>query len=179
MSLAERNARLHQEAIQRQIGRKYGKLTVIKYDKSVNGNLCFICRCECGNEKSIQKSGLVSGSTKSCGCSLIERNTKHNLAYTRLYKVFRDMKTRCYNKNSKDYKNYGARGIAICDEWLQDFSAFYKWAYENGYDDKAPKLKCTIDRIDNNRGYCPQNCRWVDIATQNRNRRISSKREAE
>lgn len=171
MTLQERNELLHQKAIKRQIGKKYGKLTVIKYDKTVKGNLYFICKCDCGTIKSIQKNGLISGSVKSCGCNLIERNTKHNLAYTRLYKVFRNMKTRCYNKNSHDYKNYGARGITVCDEWLQDFTSFYNWAYKNGYDDKAPKMACTIDRIDNERGYCPQNCRWVDVATQNRNKR--------
>lgn len=171
MSLAERNERLHQEAIKRQIGRKYGRLTVVAYDRLEKGNLYFICKCACGTTKSVQKNGLVSGAVTSCGCKLIERNTKHNLAYTRLYKVFRDMKTRCFNPRSKDYKNYGGRGITICDEWLNDFTSFYKWAYENGYDENAPKLACTIDRIDNDKGYFPENCRWVDIATQNRNRR--------
>jgi hypothetical protein len=81
------------------------------------------------------------------------------------------MKNRCYNKNSPDYKNYGGRGIKICDEWLNDFTAFNKWAFENGYDENAPKLACTIDRINNDLGYSPENCRWVDIATQNRNKR--------
>ena len=151
MTRAERNEKLHQEAIARQVGRRYGKLTVIAYDKS----------------------GLVTGAVISCGCNLIERNTKHNFSRTRLYKVFRDMKTRCYNQNSPDYKNYGGRGIKICDEWLNDFTAFNKWAYENGYDENAPKLACTIDRINNDLGYSPENCRWVDIATQNRNKRQS------
>ena len=171
MTRAERNEKLHQEAIARQLGRRYGKLTVIAYDKSVKENLYFICKCDCGNIKSIQKSGLVRGVVISCGCNLIERNTKHNLSRTRLYRVFSDMKSRCYNKNSKDYKNYGARGIKICDEWLNDFTAFNKWAYENGYDENAPKMACTIDRINNDLGYSPENCRWVDIATQNRNKR--------
>lgn len=65
------------------------------------------------------------------------------------------------------------RRIKICDEWLNDFTAFNKWAYENGYDENAPKLACTIDRINNDLGYSPENCRWVDIATQNRNKRQS------
>ena len=167
----ERNARKHDEATKRYIGRRYGKLTVIAYDKSVKENLYFICKCDCGNIKSIQKGGLVRGAATSCGCKLIERNTKHNLSRTRLYRVFRDMKNRCYNKNSPDYKNYGGRGIKICDEWLNDFTAFNKWAFENGYDENAPKMACTIDRINNDLGYSPENCRWVDIATQNRNKR--------
>jgi hypothetical protein len=171
MSRAENNARLHHEAIERQLGKRYGKLTVIAYDKSVKGNLYFFCKCDCGNVKSIQKSGLVRGVTTSCGCKLIERNTKHGLSRTRLYRVFSDMKLRCYNPNSPDYKNYGGRGITICNEWLQDFTAFYKWAYKNGYDENAKKMQCTIDRIDNNKGYSPANCRWVDVATQNRNKR--------
>lgn len=171
MTRAERNEKLHQEAIARQVGRRYGKIKVIAYDKRVRGNLYFICECECGTIKSIQKNALVAGSVVSCGCNLIERNTKHNLSRTRLYKVYRDMKTRCYNKKSPDYKNYGARGITICDEWLNDFTAFNKWAFENGYNENAPKMVCTIDRINNDLGYTPQNCRWVNMSVQNHNKR--------
>jgi len=139
MTKTELNKKLHQEAIERQLGRRYGKLTVIAYDKQVKNNLYFICKCDCGTIKSIQKNGLVSGGVISCGCARLARSTTHNLSHTRLYKVFRDMKTRCYNKNSPDYKNYGARGIKICDEWLNDFTTFRKWALENGYDENAPK----------------------------------------
>ena len=96
---------------------------------------------------------------------------KHGLSRTRLYKVFRDMKTRCYNKNSPDYKNYGGRGISICSEWLNDYSSFKSWAEKNGYNEKAPKMQCTIDRINVNGNYEPANCRWVSIAIQNKNRR--------
>lgn len=171
MTRAERNEMLHKEAIARQMGRRYGKLTVIAYDTQKNQNLYFWCKCECGKIKSIQKNSLVSGGVISCGCNLRERSTTHNLSHTRLYKVFRDMKTRCYNKNSPDYKNYGGRGITICDEWLNNFTAFNKWAYENGYKEDAPKMACTIDRINNDLGYTPQNCRWVDMAVQNNNKR--------
>jgi hypothetical protein len=96
---------------------------------------------------------------------------KHGLSRTRLYKVFRDMKTRCYNKNSPDYKDYGGRGIRICSEWLNDYLSFKSWAEENGYDEEAPKMQCTIDRIDVNGNYEPSNCRCVSIAIQNKNRR--------
>ena len=81
------------------------------------------------------------------------------------------MKTRCYNKNSPDYKDYGGRGIRICSEWLNDYLSFKSWAEENGYDEEAPKMQCTIDRIDVNGNYEPSNCRWVSIAIQNKNRR--------
>ena len=169
------NQERHLEAIKKYIGKRYGRLTVVSFDKQVGGNNYFLCACACGNKKSIQLAALKTGATTSCGCKLIERNTKHGLAHTRLYKVFRDMKTRCYNKNSPDYKNYGAKGVAICDIWLKDFTSFYKWAYANGYDENAKKMKCTIDRIDNYKGYSPENCRWVDVATQNRNKRKRSK----
>lgn len=81
------------------------------------------------------------------------------------------MKKRCSNSKCKSYKNYGARGISVCEEWDKDYSSFRKWAYENGYDENAPKFKCTIDRIDNDGNYCPENCRWVDMKIQNSNKR--------
>lgn len=100
---------------------------------------------------------------------IINRNkqlTKHNKYNSRIYRIWRGMKDRCYNINSKDYKNYGGRGIVVCDEWLNDFMSFYNWSMNNGYDDSL-----TIDRIDVNGNYEPSNCRWVTQKQQQRNRR--------
>lgn len=169
-------------------GSKFGRLEVLERTRRYeNGRYktYYKCRCECGKTIETRADGLVRGTTVSCGCYHLEvtgninrgkptATLTHGKAQTRLYRVFRDMKNRCYNKNSKDYKNYGGRGITICKEWLEDYMNFDRWAFANGYDPDAPKMQCTIDRIDNDKGYSPDNCRWVDIATQNRNRRARS-----
>lgn len=97
---------------------------------------------------------------------------KHGESKTRLYNVWADMKQRCYDKNDPDYKKYGAKGIAVCDEW-QEYIPFRDWALANGYDSEAPRGKTTIDRIDGSGDYSPENCRWVDYFIQNRNRKNS------
>jgi hypothetical protein len=89
----------------------------------------------------------------------------------RLYKVWINIKQRCYNPKHNSFKNYGGRGITLCDEWRTDFSAFEKWSLEHGYDENAPKFRCTIDRIDNNKGYFPENCQWVTIGRNQNNKR--------
>ena len=85
------------------------------------------------------------------------------------------MKTRCYDTNASAFKHYGARGITVCDEWLNDFDSFYKWAITHGYNEAAPSYQCTIDRIDNDRGYSPDNCRWVDMKVQRSNQRFKGR----
>ncbi len=93
-------------------------------------------------------------------------SSKHGMARTRLYRIYINIKTRCYNKNSTFYSIYGGRGINMCKEWLHSKKAFLKWSLENGYRDNLQ-----IDRIDNNKGYYPLNCRWADSSTQNSNKR--------
>lgn len=162
------------------VGKKFGRLTVIKrvedhiYPSGYHRPR-WLCLCECGNEVIVQACHLKSGNTTSCGCFHKEKasdaNKKHGLYYTRLHKIWIGMKARCYNPNNKRFKNYGARNIKVCDEWKDDFKCFYDWSMANGYDETAEYMKCTIDRIDVNDDYKPSNCRWVDIKTQNRNKR--------
>ena len=146
------------------VGEKFGRLTVIQ--RSNSNKYYFICLCECGNEKEIRKNHLMQGRTKSCGCLNRENHIKHNLYKHPLYRIWSGIKTRCYNKNNKDYKNYGARNIKICEEWLNDPKVFIKWALKNGY-----KKELSIDRINNNGDYEPNNCKWSTAKEQANNKR--------
>ena len=125
----------------------------------------------CGTNFKANTNDINRGDTKSCGClksqRIREANTKHNLTYTRLYEIWRNIKTRTLNPNFKQYNDYGGRGITICEEWKNDFMPFYNWAMLNGYSDEL-----SIDRIDNNGNYCPENCRWTTQTIQTRNQRI-------
>lgn len=163
-------------------GQKFGRLVVIeRYGIGKKGqDAKWLCRCECGGIAISTGKNLRSGNSKSCGCYKSERisETKKTHGFTqnhkkeRLYKLWVRMRARCSNCNSKDYKYYGGRGISVCKEW-DDYNNFRMWALMNGYDANAPHGKCTIDRIDVNGNYEPSNCRWVDMKTQNKNKRCS------
>lgn len=161
-------------------GQKFGKLTVIERTyNSKHKAAQWRCKCECGNEVIVSSNNLRTGHTKSCGCSRKETNskrfkeiyTKHGQADTRLYVVWSGIKKRIHNENDSHYQYYGGRGITICEEWDNDFACFYKWAMENGYNPNAPYGECTIDRINPNGNYEPNNCRWVNLNVQAKNKR--------
>lgn len=157
-------------------GQKFNKLTVIrKIGVAKNRQSIWLCRCDCGNKKEIVYGELTKKyhPTKSCGCLLKENGCppRHNLSRTRLYCIYNQILKRCYNKTNKDYKNYGSRGIKVCDEWNDKENGilnFYNWAMENGYKDDL-----SIDRIDVNGNYEPNNCRWATIKEQCNNKRNS------
>lgn len=131
------------------------------------------CQCDCGKIVNVLASSLKSGQ-KSCGCMtkkiLRDCQTIHGGSHTKLFDIWRNIKRRCYRENHKSYPQYGGRGIKVCDEWKNDFAAFQKWAFDNGYDENAEFMKCTIDRIDVDGDYKPDNCRWVDMKVQCNNR---------
>ena len=154
-------------------GRKFGRLTVLKREKPINKRTLWLCVCDCGKEVIVESYNLRKGHTQSCGCFQAEATSKanktHGLRNTRVYRIWNCMKNRCYQKSYHAYNHYGGRGITICDEWLHDFQAFHDWAMANGYEDSL-----SIDRIDNNKGYQPDNCRWVTMAEQNKNKRAEN-----
>ena len=139
-------------------GQKFGKLTVLSH---VNQKRKWKCQCDCGNICIVNGDNLRNGTTKSCGCL----HTTHHKSGTRLYQVWSSMKRRCDLPTVKAYKDYGGRGISVCDEWM-DFQNFYDWAIANGYDETAPRGQCTIDRINIDGNYEPSNCRIITQTEQ-------------
>lgn len=173
---------------------RFGRLVALSVHHSENHRRYWLCICDCGEKAVVRQSQLTAGRTKSCGCLLTESRLK-NLSVRsarkptksqpqkradghystwnpvkhqnpRIYRIWQSMKSRCYYKKNKFYHCYGGRGITVCDDWKHSFNKFAEWALQNGYDDEL-----SIDRIDVNRGYFPENCRWVTMAEQQRNKR--------
>lgn len=170
------------------VGQTIGNIEVLRYVESrrtASGHTRVIYECKCllcGNVFETRKDAITSGHTKSCGCVREnwmhsgECNRKHGLSEDRAYWLWTKVKARCYRKTCREYKNYGGRGIKMCEEWL-DPKNFVEWCYSHGYDKDAPKGECTIDRIDVDGDYCPENCRFITNLEQQNNKRNSLKFE--
>lgn len=153
-------------------GERFGKVTVQKIAGRTKGKaILWQCKCDCGKIIYETRGNLLSGNVKSCGCERVRRiaqlNRTHGESHkTRIYRIWLNMKNRCNNAAGQDYDNYGGRGITVCEEWERDYVTFRDWALANGYDDKL-----SLDRIDNDKGYGPNNCRWATAKQQASNRR--------
>ena len=158
-------------------GLQFGYLTVIDYAGSnKNGRAIWICKCKCGKIHETLGKYLRDGSATSCGCRKLKiladttkRQTTHGMSNTRLYQIWQGIRGRCNNPNDESYYNYGGRKIRICKDW-DEFINFYYWAINNGYSEGL-----TIDRINSNGNYDPDNCRWADYKTQGNNTRRNHK----
>ena len=161
-------------------GQRFGKLTVIKWlprneRDPKYPNDPYLCLCDCGTFIQAKANQLTSGNKVSCGCYHDEyshsykiTHQTHNDSYSRLYHVWSTIKDRCTNPNNRSHVRYYDRGITLCDEWF-DYETFKKWALENGYDENAPRGQCTIERVNNDKGYSPDNCIWANSKVQRRN----------
>ena len=151
-------------------GKRFNRLVVVKeVDKNKYGTRQWLCKCDCGKYVIDTSNHITTGHTKSCGCYKIEfaKNsfTKHGEKYTRLYNIWCSMKQRCYDENCNNYTRYGGKGISVCDEWNNSYECFRDWSMRNGYKDNL-----SIDRVNNNGNYEPDNCRWATRKTQSNNK---------
>ena len=155
------------------VGKKYNKLTVLEeIPERVKSKIMYKCICDCGNTTIVAGRDLRTGNVKSCGC-IGHKNKdvphpRHGLSKHPLFHAWGGVLQRCYTKSAINYQNYGGRGIAVCDEWRYDFLSFYNWSLDNGW-----RKGLTLDRINPNGDYSPDNCRWVTQAVQNHNKRNS------
>lgn len=156
-------------------GKRYGLLVPLyRVENDKYGRSAWMCKCDCGTKKVISANDMRSGKTRSCGClekynrSIFGTRSKrtHQMKNTRIYHIWQGAKNRVFNQNDKHWPDYGGRGITMCKEWATSFECFRDWAFANGYSENL-----TIDRIDVNGDYCPENCRWVTKADQQRNKR--------
>lgn len=164
---------------QKYIGKRYGSLTIEGFDYNEEKRLVlWICRCDCGNLRVVSPFRVKKGDVYACDECTEQRakelnriaSTTHGLSGTRIYNIWIGMRDRCNNPKNDSYKYYGGRGIKVCEEWYKSFESFYKWAMSNGY-----KEHLTIDRINNDKGYEPDNCRWATYKEQNNNKRNNRK----
>lgn len=164
--------------VKNMVGYQFNGCEVLKRSGTNSDNRAkWLCKCRCGNKFETTGKCIRNGDSQSCGCYRKEvtkkrgkKNATHGDTNTRLYHIYRGMKARCYYTESQNYEKYGGKGIKICKEWLDDFTIFKKWALDNGYTENL-----SIDRINNERNYEPDNCRWADHKIQTRNRSITKR----
>lgn len=172
-------------------GQRFGKLLVVQQapdhvSSSGTRTTMWECVCDCGQRITCRTYSLTSGHTRSCGCLIYEESYRKACSErvmrhgdsrvghkSRLYRVWYAMKGRCFCQTDSHYHLYGGRGITVCDEWSSSYEAFKDWALKNGYNPEAPHGDCTLDRIDVNGDYCPENCRWVTMKKQANNKQNS------
>jgi hypothetical protein len=146
-------------------GQRFGRLVVEGYSHTKNGKTHWVCKCDCGKRVTVISDSLRRGKTRSCGCYRDEVSSEvhkvHGMRQTRMYTIWKDMIKRTENPSEKSFKDYGGRGIKVCEEWRHNFQSFYDWAIKSGYNETL-----SIDRIDVNGNYGPNNCRWATQKTQ-------------